>query len=94
LPDASVQYVMLFNILHAECPDALLREAYHVLVPGGTLGIVHWNYNPTTPRGLAMNIRPRPEQCREWAEAVGFRLLEPGIVDLPPFHYGMTMERL
>jgi ubiquinone/menaquinone biosynthesis C-methylase UbiE len=28
LPDASVQYVMLFNILHAECPDTLLREAY------------------------------------------------------------------
>ena len=31
LPDSSVAYVMLFNILHAECPDALLREAYRVL---------------------------------------------------------------
>ena len=71
LPDASVQYVMLFNILHAECPDALLREAYRVLAPGGKLGIIHWNYDPTTPRGPAMTIRPRPEQCREWAESAG-----------------------
>ena len=30
LPDASVQYVMLFNILHAERPNALLREAYRI----------------------------------------------------------------
>jgi ubiquinone/menaquinone biosynthesis C-methylase UbiE len=77
LPEASVQYVMLFNILHAECPDALLREAYRVLTPGGKLGIIHWNYDPTTPRGPTMDIRPRPEQCHQWAEQTGFRLLEP-----------------
>ena len=94
LPNAGVQYVMLFNILHAECPDALLREAYRVLAPGGKLGIIHWNYDPTTPRGPAMTIRPRPEQCREWAESVGFSLLAPGIIDLPPYHYGMAMKRL
>lgn len=93
LPDASVQYVMLFNILHAECPDALLREAYRVLAPGGKLGMIHWNYDPATPRGPAMAIRPRPEQCRDWAESVGFHLLEPGIIDLPPYHYGMVLER-
>ena len=92
LSDASVEYVMLFNILHAECPNVLLHEAYRVLTPGGMLGIVHWNYDPTTPRGPAMAIRPRPEQCREWAESAGFRLLEPGIIDLPPYHYGMTLE--
>jgi ubiquinone/menaquinone biosynthesis C-methylase UbiE len=93
LPDACVQYVMLFNILHAECPDALLHEAYRILAPGGRLGIVHWNYDPTTPRGPAMAIRPRPEQCREWAERAGFTLMTPGIIDLPPFHYGMMLVR-
>ena len=93
LPDASVQYVMLFNILHAECPDTLLREAHRILVAGGKLGIIHWNYDPTTPRGPAMAIRPRPEQCREWAESAGFCLLAPGIIDLPPYHYGMVLER-
>lgn len=84
---------LLFNILHAEWPDLLLREAWRVLRPGGRVGIMHWNYDPSTPRGPSMSIRPRPEQCQAWAEAVGFRLLAPGIVSLPPYHYGMVMER-
>jgi len=90
---ASVDYAMLFNILHAECPDQLLGEAHRILVPGGLLGIIHWNYDPTTPRGPSMEIRPRPEQCRDWAIKEGFRLLPPGILKLPPYHYGMTLER-
>lgn len=93
LPAASVDYAMLFNLLHAQAPDMLLREAFRVLSCGGKLGIVHWNYDPATPRGPSMQIRPRPEQCRAWAEQVGFRLLEPGIVALPPHHYGMALER-
>jgi hypothetical protein len=40
-----------------------------------------------------MEIRPRPEQCRDWALGAGFRLLAPGIIDLPPFHYGMVLEK-
>ncbi len=93
LPGASADYAMLFNILHAEEPARLLRESYRVLTPGGLLGVIHWNYDPTTPRGPSMDIRPRPEQCRDWAIQEGFRLLPPGIVSLPPFHYGMTLER-
>ena len=74
LPPASMDYAMLFNILHAEQPERLLRESHRILVPGGLLGIIHWNYDPTTPRGPSMEIRPRPEQCRDWAEQEGFRL--------------------
>jgi SAM-dependent methyltransferase len=92
LPDASVQYVMLFNILHAERPEVLLREALRVLKPGGKLGIIHWNYDPTTPRDPAMAIRPHPEQCQESAESIGFCLPAPGIIDLPPHHYGTVLE--
>jgi ubiquinone/menaquinone biosynthesis C-methylase UbiE len=94
LPDASVDYVMLFNILHAEEPLTLLREAFRVLSCGGRLGIMHWNYDPITPRGPSMAIRPRPEQCRTWAEQAGFHLAGPSLVGLPPFHYGMVMARL
>ncbi|MEN6494671.1 MAG: class I SAM-dependent methyltransferase [Thermoguttaceae bacterium] len=93
LPPASVDYVMLFNILHAEQPERLLRESYRVLAPGGRLGIIHWNYDPSTPRGPSMEIRPRPEQCCDWAIKAGFWLLAPGIVNLPPYHYGMALER-
>jgi ubiquinone/menaquinone biosynthesis C-methylase UbiE len=82
LPDASVDYAMLFNILHAEDPLALLREAVRVLSKDGQLGIMHWNYDLTTPRGPSMAIRPRPEQCRAWAEKAGFRLAGPEWIDL------------
>ena len=93
LPDASVQYAMLFNILHAEEPLLLLREAHRVLEPGGLLGVMHWNYDPATPRGPSMDIRPRPEQCRAWAVEAGFEPMPPELIDLPPYHYGMVFKR-
>lgn len=93
LPDSHADYAMLFNLLHAEQPDILLAEAWRVLRGGGILGVMHWNYDPTTPRGPNLAIRPRPEQCRDWAVATGFELLPPGIVDLPPFHYGMALRK-
>ena len=37
LPDSSVGYAMLFNILHCEAPGILLKEAWRVLVPEGIL---------------------------------------------------------
>jgi SAM-dependent methyltransferase len=93
LPDANAGYAMVFNILHAEEPQRLLREAWRVLVPGGILAILHWRHDATTPRGPSMAIRPRPEQCLAWARECGFELLEPGIIDLPPYHYGMALVR-
>ena len=93
LPGASVDYVMLFNILHAESPGILLGEAMRVLVPGGKLAIMHWRHDPATPRGPSLNIRPQPEQCCQWAEQVGFRFLETEIIELPPYHYGLSLKR-
>ncbi len=92
LPDASVDYVMLFNILHAEDPNILLAEAFRILRGGGTLGIMHWNYDPATPRGPSMDIRPKPAQCVAWTENAGFVIMQP-IVDLPPYHYGITAKK-
>jgi hypothetical protein len=65
-----------------------------VLSYGGRLGIMHWNYDSRTPRGPSMDIRPRPEQCRDWAERVGFRLAMAEKIDLPPYHYGWELMRL
>lgn len=93
LPNGSIDYVMLFNILHCEQPEVLLHETYRILSPGGRVGIMHWNYDPNTPRGPSMDIRPRPEQCREWAEQAGFQLAMPEMIDLPPYHYGWVLEK-
>ena len=84
--DESIEYVMLFNILHAENPVFLTKEAFRVLSPGGKLGVIHWNYDENTPRGPPMAIRPKPEQCRDWIAQAGFSVSEK--IDLPPFHYG------
>ncbi len=91
LEDESVDYVMLFNILHAEDPVGLLSEAFRVLKPGGKAGVIHWNYDPSTPRGPPMVIRPRPEQCIEWAAKAGFRLESRH--DLKPYHYGLALSK-
>ena len=83
---------MVFNLLHIDEPVALLREAFRVLSGGGKLGIIHWNVDAATPRGPSMDIRPKPEQCRRWAEEAGFRFVReaPGIAT---WHWGLLMQR-
>lgn len=93
LPSSSVGYVMLFNILHAEEPQILLREAFRVLRIDGVLGLMHWRYDPSTPRGPSMAIRPRPEQLVGWATSVGFQPTDEGVIDLPPYHYGVVLYK-
>jgi ubiquinone/menaquinone biosynthesis C-methylase UbiE len=89
LSDGNMDYAMLFNILHLEKPMVLINEAKRILREGGKLGIIHWNYDPTTPRGPSMDIRPKPEDCIKWAESAGFS----GTVqyDLKPYHYGIVL---
>ena len=88
LADSGVDYVMLFNILHAEDPGRLLREAYRILASNGLIGVMHWNYDPKTPRGPSLEIRPRPEDCRKWMTEENFKIAT-DLVDLPPYHYGI-----
>ena len=91
LENESVDYVMLFNILHTDKPERLLKEAYRILRDGGKLGIIHWNYDSTTPRGPPMEIRPKPEQCIKWARNSGFN--HPLKYDLKPYHYGIVLTK-
>lgn len=91
LPDGSVDYVMLFNILHLEKPMILINEAKRILIGGGKLGIIYWNFDPKTPRGPSMDIRPKPEQCIKWAESAGFSNMAQ--YDLKPYHYGIVLTK-
>lgn len=92
LADATADYVMQFNILHAELPEVLLREAHRILDADGRLAVMHWNYDPTTPRGPSMAIRPRPEQLVQTVTEAGFTPAS-GLVDLPPYHYGAVFAK-
>ncbi|MDE2026909.1 MAG: class I SAM-dependent methyltransferase [Candidatus Omnitrophica bacterium] len=91
LANGSVDYVMLFNILHLKNPNFLLKEAWRILRKEGKLGIIHWNYDSQTPRGPSMDIRPKPGQCIQWAEGIGF--CNPILYDLKPHHYGIVLTK-
>ncbi|NPE31068.1 class I SAM-dependent methyltransferase [Methanococcoides sp. SA1] len=91
LENESVDYVILSNILHGDEPEKLLREAYRILKPKGKVGIIHWNYDPSTPRGPPIEIRTKPEQCIKWAISSGFNISR--IYDLKPYHYGFTLNK-
>ena len=84
---------LLFNILHCEEPVRLLTEAARAVRPGGWVLVIHWRCDAATPRGPALDIRPRPEQILDWADQTG--LLEPAspVLDLPPWHYGFRLKR-
>ena len=92
-PEASVDYAMLFNILHIENPVGLLEEARRILVPGGKVGIIHWRSDIETPRGPTLVIRPEPEDCRAWGEQAGLVFVRSEPLSCRSYHYGMVLER-
>ena len=92
-PDMSFGYVMLFNILHIENPVGLLTEARRVLVPGGTVGIIHWRSDIATPRGPSPVIRPTAIQCQEWGEMAGLRFERNEELCCCSWHWGLVMKR-
>jgi len=90
LEDESQDYAFMFNLLHVESPEKLLREAFRVLVPGGKLCIIHWRSDIETPRGPPLEIRPSPEKCAAWILETGF--CNHSMVSLEnyaPYHFGL-----
>ena len=89
--DQSQAHVMIYNLLHLEDPLSLLGEAHRVLRSGGQLSIIHWRSDIETPRGPPLEIRPTPEQCREWLLASGFEeVRQPDLSRCCDYHFGMT----
>lgn len=93
LADNSVDYVMLFNILHHESPSDFLNEAFRILKPDGKLGILHWRSDIPTPRGPDLTIRPKPAQILLWIDKQKFSLYKAPKV-IMPYHFGMILLKL
>ncbi len=61
LGSGSQSHAMIYNLLHIENPDGLIREAHRVLHPNGRLSVIHWRSDIPTPRGPSLEIRPAPQ---------------------------------
>ena len=83
-----VEAVLLFNILHCREPVRLLK---HAADAGHHVHVIHWRHG-ATPRGPSLDIRPKPEQIVEWAAEAGLKP-EGGAIDLPPWHFGIRLQR-
>ena len=92
LADNSIDYVMLFNILHHDAPVDFFIEAYRILKPKGKVGIIHWRSDISTPRGPDLSIRPRPDQILQWIDRQKFNIdKEPVVIE--PYHYGLVISK-
>jgi len=92
LADNSVDYVMLFNILHNDSPLDFLIEAHRILKMNGKVGIIHWRSDIPTPRGPDLSIRPRPEQIIHWIEKLNFHLIKTPVI-INPYHFGLILSK-
>ena len=92
LHNEEVDYVMLFNILHAEKSVNILEETFRILKRDGKVGVIHWNYDSNTPRGPSMKIRQKPEELKSMLIKSGFTILQYDI-SLPPYHYGILARK-
>ena len=92
LADNSIDYVMIFNILHNDSPGDFLMEAYRILKPNGEVGIIHWRSDISTPRGPDLTIRPKPEQILQLVDKQKFDISK-GPVIIKPYHYGLIISK-
>lgn len=93
LPDNSVDYVMLFNILHHDLPNDFFEESYRVLKPKGKVGVIHWRSDIATPRGPDLAIRPKPEQILNIVDKQKFSVSKSPFV-VKPYHFGIIFSKI
>ncbi len=89
----SVDYVMLFNILHHEAPKEFLDEAYRILKPNGKVGVIHWRSDIETARGPDLSIRPKGEDIVDLLYPSQF-LVSKALFILEPYHYGLLLSKV
>lgn len=93
LDNNSVDYVMLFNLLHHVRPEEFFDLCHRILKPQGRVGIIHWRCDIATPRGPDISIRPKPEDIVNWIDSKLFLVeKEPFIIE--PFHYGLVLKKM
>lgn len=94
-----VDVVFLANAFHGvPDPPRLARSVRDTLKSSGQFAIVNWHPRPREetpvlgePRGPRTELRMSPEQTIKAAELDGLKFSM--LVDVPPYHYGIVLER-
>jgi ubiquinone/menaquinone biosynthesis C-methylase UbiE len=95
-----VDWVLIANTFHG-VPDKtrLAWSVAAVLKPSGCFAVINWHPRPreeTTvlgqPRGPKTEMRMAPEEVTAAVAPAGLRSLP--VIDVPPYHYAATFERL
>ncbi len=92
LDDDSMDYVMLFNILHHDNNSIILKEATRIVRPGGKIGVLHWRSDIQTPRGPSSEIRSTPDDIKPELEKFNLKILKNIIIE--PYHFGMLAQKV
>ena len=94
-----VNFVFMANAFHG-VPDKprLARAVREALKPTGQFAIVNWHPRPREetivlgePRGPRTELRMSPDQTIKAAEVDGLKFSK--LVDVPPYHYAIILER-
>lgn len=90
LPDASMDMVIIVNVLHAVDKATALLEAKRVLATGGVLLVIEW-------KASAAGLGPAPERRLTKEDAVaagltaGFQMQKD--FEAGPYHYGVVLKK-
>ena len=90
LPDASMDMVLMVNVLHAVDRLPALVEAKRVLHTGGILLVIEWHLAGAA-LGPSPDKRVSKEQATTLATEAGFLLLE--AFEAGPHHYGLVLKK-
>ena len=91
LESESVDYVLLFNILHSNDRNLFIQEAYRVLKSLGIVVILHWRKDIPTPRGPDVESRPDIAQIRNASQGLGLEEIDEKL--LAPYHWGIKLRK-
>lgn len=90
LPDASMDMVVMVNVLHAVDKPNALREAKRVLAAGGTLLAIEWK-TAGAALGPAPEKRLPKEEAIKLAAEAGFLMQKE--FEAGPHHYGLVFKK-
>lgn len=94
-----LDYILMANTFHGVPDQAGLARAVRLaLRPKGKFCIVNWHRLPRKdtavlgqPRGPRTDLRMSPERVKGVVEPAGFQ--SAGVIELPPYHYGIVFDR-